>query len=65
MNLKQPNFDTVNKEQCYRRGVSEALDLVSDNLNHTIFVNAGLSLEDAEKALLVARRIVEDIERKF
>jgi hypothetical protein len=47
------------------RGRQEALERVADSLCHTVFVDAGLTLEQASKALLVSRRVVESVERSF
>jgi hypothetical protein len=46
-------------------GDAGALALVADCLNASVFVRAGLSLPDASKALMVSRRVVEDVEGVF
>ena len=38
---------------------------VADSLCHAVFVNQGLSLEDASTALMVSRRVVETVEERL
>jgi hypothetical protein len=42
--------------------MASTLENLADSFSLSVFVNAGLSLSDASKALLTARRLIEDAE---